>query len=103
MINYCAHALCLALTIQNISPALAQEPDFLSLRYDTLSEGKDVGDVIFNLSQTEDGYLIVEHNHIKTSGWWGEIDITTVMFEEFQHGVGLIKSDSKTLDDDTAY
>lgn len=103
MINHCACALCLALTVQNIGSALAQGPDFLSLRYDTLSEGKDVGDVIFELSQTENGYLVVEHNHIKASGWWGEVDVTTVIFEKFQHGVGLIKSDSKTLDDDTVY
>lgn len=103
MIKHYGYILCLALMIKNISSALAQAPDFLSLRYDTLSEGKDVGDITLKLSQTEKGYLIVEHNHIKTSGWWGDIDITTVMFEAFRHGIGLIKADSKTVDGVTAY
>ncbi len=103
MTRHGVFALCLVMTVQNAVSALAQEPDFLSLRYDILSQEKDVGDVILKLSRTENGYLFIEHNHIKTSGWWGEIDITTVMFEKIEHGVGLIESDSKTLDDDSIY
>ncbi len=103
MTKHCGYILCLVLSIQNIGSALAQAPDSLTLSYDILSEGDDVGDMTRKLSRTEDGYTIVEHHHIKTSGWWGSIDITTILGEEFQHGVGLIKSDSKTMDDGTVY
>lgn len=103
LIKRFGYILCLALTIQNISSALAQAPDFLTLNYDILSEGEDVGDITLKLSQTEEGYLIIEHNQIKVPGGWGDINITTIISEEFKHGVGFINSDSKTVADGTAY
>ncbi|HEB63367.1 MAG TPA: hypothetical protein ENJ07_02680 [Gammaproteobacteria bacterium] len=83
--------------------AVAEESDFRVLEYDVLLEGEDAGDITLKLVQTEEGYLIVEHNQIKVPGWWGDINITTILSEEFQHGSGFINSDSKTVADGTAY
>ena len=92
-------------TIAALSPchAVAEKADSRLLEYDVLLEGEDAGDITLKLAQTEEGYLIVEHNQIKVPGWWGDINITTILSEEFQHGSGFINSDSKTVADGTFY
>ena len=67
------------------------------LIYDLYSEGEDVGDVTLKLSQQEHGYSIIEHSHIKASGWWWTLDIITVTSEEFDNKQKLLKSDAKTF------
>ncbi len=85
------------------NPVTADESDFVVLNYEILSEGKDVGDMTLKLFQQKSGHVIVSHTHIKASGWWWSINITTILSEQFQHKAGLIKADGKTLDENTAY
>jgi hypothetical protein len=81
----------------------AQEVDFKKLTYDLLSEGEDIGDITLKLLKEEKRYVILEKSHIDVSGWWWRIDITTVLFEQFDQGGVLKHSDGKTLDEDTIY
>lgn len=103
MIKYCGYFLCLILIIQHPQSVLAQAPRFVTLNYHILSEGVHVGEVIFKLFRTKKGYVIVEYSHIKTAGWWGDIDLVIVLSEAFQYELGLILTDSKTWDNDTMY
>ncbi len=82
---------------------MAEESVFRVLNYDILSAGDDVGDVTLKLSKNKSGHLIVEHSRIQTSWLFWSIDITTIQSEEFQRGVGLVKADSKTVFEGTAY
>ncbi len=85
------------------SAVIAEESAFKMLSYDIFAEGEDVGDVTLKLSKNNNRYIIVEHSRIKISWLFWSIDISTVLSEEFQHGVGLVKADSKTLYEESVY
>ncbi len=104
MINTRLLTLYIALLALFSSTIMAEEPTFRVLNYDIFSSGKDVGDVTVKLSENSDGYTIIEHSHLKVSSWWsGDFEITSIQSETFQQGIGLIKSDSKTVYEREAY
>lgn len=103
MIRHTLLAFSLTLAIPGICPVSADEIDSLELKYTIMSEGEHIGILTHNLFLEENGHSFAEYSHIKVSGWWGKIDITGNLIEEF-HGINaLVSSDSKTLDGNTAY
>ncbi len=87
--------------------ALASENQFRELKYDILSDGKDIGDTISRLSSSGDDskaeHSMAEYSTIKVSGWWGSIDISSVLVETYRGNNALLTSISNTQDDNTVY
>ncbi len=94
---------CLALVVHSIGTASAAESKSLTLKYTLMSEGEKIGAVTHRLFPKENGHRFAEYSHIKVSGWWGKIDISSSSIEEFDGVNGFISADSKTLDGDTSY
>ena len=103
MIKYPLLAFSLMLAVFTISPVSADESSSLALKYTILSEGKNIGELTQRLFQDENGHSFAEHSHIKVSGWWRGIDITSSLIESFNGVNGFSSVDSKTLDGTTAY
>lgn len=95
--------LCATLVTLSTAVAGEQQDDFLMLNYDIFSEGKDVGDMTLKLSKDEEGYIIIEQSHIKASGWWWNLDVTTVLSEEFRQDGVFIRGDGKTVVDGSGH
>jgi hypothetical protein len=100
------HALfifCLTIASHSIGIVSAAEAESLTLKYTLMSEGEKIGAVTHRLFQNENGHSFAEYTHIKVSGWWGKIDISSSLLEEFDGVNGFISADSKTLDGNTSY
>ena len=94
---------CLTLAAHSIAIVSAAEAESLTLKYTLMSEGEKIGAVTHRLFQNESGHSFAECSHIKVSGWWGKIDISSSSLEKFDGVNGLISADSKTLDGNTSY
>jgi hypothetical protein len=101
MNRYRISLISFSVLVQLSVGSLAEENHFQILNYDIYSNGKDVGDLTLKLSKDKAGHVIIEQSHIKASGWWWSLNITTVLSEEFKQGGILKRSDGKTLDEDT--
>ena len=97
------YIFCLTLAAHSVGIASAAETEFLTLKYTLMSEGDKTGAVTHRLFQNESGHSFAEYSHIKVSGWWGKIDISSSLLEEFDGVNGFILADSKTLDGNTSY
>ena len=92
--------ICLTLSLHSYAN---EQNSSSTLTYDVFSKDKDVGDVTLQLLKTPTGHKLIEQSHIKASGWWWNLDLTTVLSEEFDKDQGLIHGDGKTFDEGTAY
>lgn len=97
------HVLYLMLIIQSISTALAGDSELLVLNYGILSEGNDIGDITLKLIRNNKGHVIAQHRRIKTSGWWGKINISSYRVEQFSADNDLLLADNKIQDGDTTH
>jgi len=94
---------CLAVAAHFIGIVSVAEAESLTLKYTLMSEGEKIGAVTHRLFQNESGHSFAEYSHIKVSGWWGKIDISSSSLEEFDGVNEFISADSKTLDGHTSY
>ncbi|VAV87203.1 hypothetical protein MNBD_ALPHA08-1391, partial [hydrothermal vent metagenome] len=103
MIKSIIFAFLIVLFTQTIHPALAQKTDAMTLKYDVFSEGKNVGEATVKLSRSGNTYLYAEYSRIKASGWWGKIDVKSIVVEEHENDIVFVRAGSKTLDAKTVY
>jgi len=102
-IRYALFIVCLTLATLSIGIVSAAKTGSLTLKYTIKSEGEKIGVVTHRLFQNDNGHSFAEYSHINASGWWGKIDISSSLLEEFDGVNEFNSADSKTLDGHTSY
>ncbi|MBL4673249.1 MAG: hypothetical protein JKX81_13410 [Arenicella sp.] len=72
--------------------------------YDIFAEDSDVGDVEVKILITpQSGYQISENTSIQAKGVRGEIDLKSILIEEYSHENELIEADNKSYNQKKVY
>lgn len=87
------------------SSTLSSVLDRESFRYHIYTTGnEDIGDLLIEIAFGDNGgYVIFEQLHIKTGGWWGQIDIHGSYYESYSEDHELQRIDGKVFEDDTVW
>lgn len=75
----------------------------LVLNYDIFADSQAIGKLTQLVFHNRQGHKSIEHSQIQVSGWWGKLEISDTLIEEFDGGNNLAASDSKFVDGNTVY
>ncbi|WP_158658105.1 hypothetical protein [Agarilytica rhodophyticola] len=86
----------------SIAEASNKDSGYL-IKYRILSKSKEVGGITHRIIPRESGYIIAEASEIKTSGWWGKININSSFVETYDLRGKLLSSKNNILDGKKVY